>query len=212
MKLGLILECQLNGPDAKVLRCLLTQFAREVELRIATEGNKVNLVRECGTTAKQLIEDGCERVVIVWDLFPAEWGDALKQKDRNPCLHRDRERIHASLQAADVDFGRVSLVAVEYMLESWLLADKRAIAAFLSKSLHKSLQKEITAQQVGGHNPAREKKPKDVLSKIFEQLDHRAYRDFDHAFKIANEITDLRDLKRLCPSFQRFWEKATGIR
>ena len=205
MKLGLILECQVEGPDEKVLCCLLSKFAPEIELQAAAQGNKINLVRDCGTAARQLIEDGCGHVMIVWDLFPAEWGDELKQKNRTPCLHEDRQRIYAALETAGVEAGQVSLVAIEYMLESWLLADHKALAAFLSKSA----QREITRQQVNGPNPATAKRPKDALSKIFEQQNHRAYRDFDHAVKVADEITDLRDLKRSCPTFQRFWEKAT---
>lgn len=174
MKLGLILECQFDGPDEKVLRCLLANFAPEIEVQTAAQGSKTNLVRDCGTAARQLLADGCDHVVIVWDLYPAEWGDALRQKNRVPCLHNDRERIHAALQTAGVDSATVALVAIEFMLESWLLADTSALAAFLSKSL----RREITGQQVGGHKPSREKKPKDTLSKIFEQHGHRSYQRF----------------------------------
>jgi hypothetical protein len=208
MKLGLILECQFDGPDEKVFRCLLRKFAGAIEVQTATQGNKINLVRDCGTAARQLLADGCDHVVIVWDLYPAEWGDALQQKDRTPCLHNDCEKIHAALRTAEVNLAQVSLVAVEFMLESWLLADKRALALFLSQEL----RREISAQQIGSPDPAREKRPKDVLSKMFERLDlRRPYRDNVHAVKIATQVSDLTQLKR-CPSFTRFWNKAVEER
>ena len=109
----------------------MTRFAPEIELEPAAQGNKVNLVRDCGTAARQLLQDGCDHVMIVWDLYPADWGDGFRKPNRKPCLHRDRERIHLALHAAGVSLDDVSLVAIKYMLESWLLADKKALAAFL---------------------------------------------------------------------------------
>lgn len=204
MKLGLILECQPDGPDEKVLRCLLSHSETEVETEMASQGNKINLFAQCGAAARQLLDDGCEHIVIVWDLHPADWGDELARQERAPCLHQDREKIFASLTTAGVRHASVSLVAIEFMLESWLLADKQAIADFLSKELGTRIRK----QQVGNHNPAQCSKPKDVLSKIFEQCRYRRYMDFSHAHKIASEVKNLNELKK-CPTFQRFWDKAT---
>ncbi len=82
MTVGLILECQVDGPDEKVLCCLLAKFAAHVQVQTNCQRDKANLVREWGDAAKQLIEDGCDHVVIVWDLHPAEWGDALKAKGK----------------------------------------------------------------------------------------------------------------------------------
>lgn len=200
-----LLECQADGPDEKVIRHLVSRFAPEIEMKPMLQGNKSNLVRDCGMVARQLLEDGCNHVMIVWDLIPAEWGDVEKQKNRNPCLHEDRQRMYAALETAGVEAGQVSLVAIEYMLESWLLADKRAIAGFLSTAMKTT----VTEQQAGSHDSSKEKKPKDVLSKIFEQRGYRRYKDFDHAFKIAQEVTDLDALMR-SSTFRRFWEKVTS--
>jgi len=205
MMVGLILECQVDGPDERVLRRLLENFAPEITVRTAPQTNKAALLQSCGVAARQLLADGCDRIVIVWDLYPADWGDALRQKDRQPCRHRDREKISEALLAADVNVERVFLVAIEFMLESWLIADRRAVAAFLSKRLGRP----ITRAQLGSVSPAAAPRPKDVLSKMFERNQHAYYRDNIHAAQIAQEITDLSDLKKRCPTFLRFWEKVT---
>ncbi len=206
MKVGLILECQADGPDEKVLRCFLRNFAPGIEVSTAPQSSKAGLLQSCGIAAQRLLDDGCDHVAIVWDQYPADWGDALAQRNRTPCLREDRRRIFEALQAANVDSTRVFLVGIEFMLESWLLADKSAIAAFLSRRLKRG----ITAQQVGSANPAKEKHPKDALSKMFERQSHQPYRDYVHAVLIAQEVQTLDELRRHCPTFQRFWQKATG--
>jgi hypothetical protein len=87
MKVGLILECQVDGPDEKVLRNLLNRFSPGIEISTLPQGNKANLLQQCGIAAKRLLDDGCDRVVIIWDLYPADWGNVLQQQNRVPCLH-----------------------------------------------------------------------------------------------------------------------------
>jgi len=206
MKIGFILECQSDGPDEKVIRCLFRKFEPEITGSFAAQGNKANLLRDCGKAARELLADGCKHVVIVWDLHPADWGNALQQKNRVPCLHEDRERIFATLNASGVERDDVSLVAIKYMLETWLLADSQALAAFLTKQV----KREISKQQIGSPNMRTETRPKDKLSKIFEQLGYVAYRDFAHAHKIAEEITDIKPLLK-SETFTRFWQKTSGL-
>jgi len=216
VKVGLILECQAEGPDEKVLCCLLAKFAPHVEVRCICLGNKANLVRECGDAATQLLADGCDHVLIIWDLYPAEWGDALKAKGKKkrPCLKEDRERIFAALDKAGVVRETASLVATAFMLESWFLADTRAVAAHLAQKTGRT----ITVADLGSINPRTQTKPKDALSKMFEGQKCQRYRDFADAEGIARNVENLDDLKRHSPSalpkhpssFQRFWEKATG--
>lgn len=202
MKIGLALECQKGGPDEQVLRCLLAKFAPEIEVSVATLSNKISLLNGCGNAVRNLLEEGCSHVVIVWDLYPADWGDAMQQKDRTPCLKRDRERVFQALRNANVDESKVALVGIKYMLETWLLADKGAIARFLSARTGK----EITKQQVGKADPARTKNPKDALSAAFG--DHiQKYLDHVHAHKIAQQVESLNSLLKR-PDFNRFWEKA----
>jgi hypothetical protein len=205
MKIGLILECQFGGPDEQVLRSLFSKFAPQHEVDVAPQGNKALLLQWCGVAARQLLAGGCDRVVIVWDLHPADWGSALQQRNRTPCRREDRQRILGALEAAGVNTSQVALVAIEYMLESWLLADSSAIKRFLERRL----RRRMTAQQCNA-DPATEDRPKDALSKIFERHGHEAYRDHAHAVLIARQIVDLTEVQRRCPTFQRFWEKATA--
>ncbi|GDX41076.1 hypothetical protein LBMAG21_13680 [Armatimonadota bacterium] len=204
MKVGRVLECQKDGPDAKVLKELFRKCAPDIEASVATMSNKPNLLKECGIAARNLLAEGCAHVVIVWDLFPTDWGDALQQSDRTPCLHQDRARVLQSLRSAGVDESRVALVAITYMLETWLLADKQAIARFLSAQLGRK----IITQRAGKADPTTEKSPKDALSEAFERNDHPHYRDSVHALKIAQQLVSLRNLQKR-PDFDRFWQKAT---
>jgi len=206
MKIGLITECQPDGPDEKVLRCLLAKFAASVEVEVNPTGSKQNLLRDCGSAASQLVKDGCEIVFILWDLHPADWGDAVQQKDRKPCLHRDRERIFEAVDRASVPRTHVYLVAIKYMLETWFLADPQAVAAYLTRKT----RKEITAQDLGSINHKTANKPKDRLSDMFQENKCIMYRDFNDAHGIAQEVTELKRLVK-CDSFKRFWNKVSTL-
>jgi len=208
MKVGFIVECQKDGPDQKVIYWLLRNHATHVTPVFSPQTNKKGIEQNCGNAAKNLLADGCERVVIVWDLHPYSWEtpEEQRQADRTPCLKEDRDKIYTALDAAGVDRQNVFLVAIEFMLESWLIADKAAIAALLNK---KRRAAPVNAQGVGNVNPATEQRPKDALSKMFERNQKPAYKDYQHAEQIAREIADLNELRRHCPTFVRFWEKAT---
>jgi hypothetical protein len=165
---------------------------------------KLGLILECGASAADLIQLGCERVVIVWDLYPAWQSDGQK-----PCLHADREKAFAALSAAQVPLEQVALVAIESMLECWFLADELALAAFLSAKL----RKEISAQQIGKQNspPEKQRRPKDALSSKFEAVGGSRYLDFNDAEAIARH-TDIGKLRgSRCPTFERFWQKISGL-
>ena len=206
MKLGLILECQPNGPDEKVIRVLFEKFAKNISIQFSTAGNKKALVETCGKVARKLFEDDCDRVAILWDLYLAEWGDTFGKHDKTPCRKQDCDRVRLALVNAEVDPNQCLLVAVENMLESWLIADSMAIAVFLSRATGEK----FSQQQVGKLKPNRINKPKDALSKVFEQKGYGVYRDFVHAEKIARCVADLTDIRKKCPSFERFWSRATG--
>jgi hypothetical protein len=204
MTLGLILECTPGGPDEKVFRHWIGAHLPEVtKLHIDTLLNKRNLVARCGAAAKDLLEMGCERVIIVWDLYPAWEG-----KKQSPCLHDDRTKAFAALDAAEVPLDRIALVAIESMLECWFLADERALASFLSEKL----RREITAQQIGRLNspPEKQRRPKDMLSSKFEKQKGSRYLDFNDAEAIAKHIDIARLRGKRCPTFERFWTKISG--
>ncbi len=204
MKIGLILECGPDGPDKHVCKHLAQQClqaaSQQAELSFATLNNKPSLLRQCGDAASSLLAEGCDRVLIVWDLYPA-W----REKGQKPCRHEDREAIFDTLQAADVDRSRVALVCIQEELEAWLLADKPVLLAFLQSfnSHIRDIECPKKPERIGAN-------PKTHLNRLMQQHTRRKYEDHVHARKIAARITDLSHLRKACPIFQRFEKKVLG--
>ena len=203
-KLGLIVECGPLGADLKVFRHVIETLRPDLEIVPITLDNKKKLVADCGTAAQLLLKQGCKRVVIVWDLFPA-W----REDGQKPCRKEDRQNVFDSLGAAGVpkpafespddqtaDARQVFLVCIQEELEAWLLADHQAIAQVLSKPTHKV---RIAAVK----NPETVDNPKKRLARFFKQAGQE-YNDRVHAERVIKAVTDLRRLARACPTFARF--------
>lgn len=197
MKVGMIFECGPKGADRTVCEHLAKRIRSDLEIKSETLDNKPNLIAECGTVAAQLLEDGCERVVIVWDLYPA-W----REKGAKPCRKEDREGIAASLTSAGLELDKVALVCIEEELEAWLLADNRAISIVLSRPTHKV---DIKRQR----NPERGN-PKKRMTKLFNENAGQPYRDLKHAETIAKAIPDFQRLRRV-DTFRRFALKVADV-
>jgi len=194
-KVGFIFECGLKGADVLVCEYLATQIRADITPVSRTLDNKENLLRDAGRVAAALFEDGCERVLIVWDLRPA-WPD----RKHKPCRRVERIAILEAVAKAGVAGRPVFLVCVEQELESWLLADEAKIAAYLSTDAHPYTVKRTC-------KPDREPNPKAVMMNHFKTARGWRYEDRTHAIKIMMATdTDLRKLRR-SPSFARFEEK-----
>jgi hypothetical protein len=161
----------------------------DITISSATLSNKANLLSECGNVAAELLKEGCERIMIIWDLYPA-WRD----NKQPPCRKEDRAKIMESLAEAKVESPQI------YLLEAWLLADGSAISQVLSKPTHKVTIKD-------NKHPERITKPKTRLNQIFKEKTGGVYNDRTDAEKIVKNI----NLKKLgcCPSFVRFAKKLT---
>lgn len=201
MKVGMIFECGPDGADKKVCEHLAYMLQSHIETDIkissATLDNKPNLLAECGKTAAQLLAEGCERIVIVWDLYPA-W----REDKQRPCRKEDRTKIMKSLTEAEVTSPHVYLVCIEEELEAWLLADGDAISKVLSRPAH-----QVKVQD--HRNPEKIKNPKTRLNKIFKEKTNSRYVDRQHAYMIVKNLKNLNKLKRSI-TFVRFAEKLTG--
>src|SRR5947209_5078994 len=131
MKIGMVFECGPNGADKKVYEYLAKQLDPDIMIVSSTLGSKPRLIELCGTEAEALLEiAGCERVIIVWDLYPP-W----QKRRQRPCRFHDCKLIKDSLMKAGLterQLQRVHLVCIEKELETFLLADKSAIEAYLS--------------------------------------------------------------------------------
>lgn len=198
MKIGLILECTLEGPDQQVCEYLVRRLQPSAEVVSVTLGNKLNLVARCGDTAAQLLRENCQRIIIVWDLYPP-W----RPRGENPCRHEDREAVFNSLEQAGVTSSDVHLVCIREELEAWLLADNRAISAALLKLTGRK------ARIAGVRHAELVRNPKSTLDNIFRQHTHRQYQAHSHAIRIIRELPDFNRI-RDCPSFSRFAMKATN--
>jgi hypothetical protein len=195
MTIGLILECSPAGPDKKVCEALVKQIRPDTDVVSITLEGKHNLISDCGATAAELLKVGCDCVIIIWDLYPA-WGIHRSE----PCLKKDRDAIQESLSEALVTSSRVHLVCIHKMLESWLLADERAISAALSKITKKTINVPRVRRS---EDP---KKPKNVLRQMFGTHARRPYQAHIHAEAIVKEVKDFKRLNK-CGSFLYFRAK-----
>lgn len=196
MNVGMIFECGPQGADLQVCRALAERLVPSIRISHATLDRKPKLVTECGKAAAALLADGCERVFIVWDLYPA-W----REQKARPCRHDDRELIFQSLRTARVRANRVQLVCIEEELEAWLLADGRALSTVLSRPTHRVRVKHTKRPEGVGN-------PKAVMRHLFSQNGH-AYNDLLHAKRIIDNLPDWARLRN-STTFRRFAERLMG--
>ncbi|MBL7179874.1 MAG: DUF4276 family protein [Desulfobacterales bacterium] len=202
MKIGFIFECGPEGPDVQVCRHLVHKLDPSIEFVPSTLDNKKNLVEDCGAVAKALLDE-CEKVIVVWDLYPA-W----REKGMKPCRHEDRQAIFQSLRAENVDLDKIFLVCIREELEAWLLADNRAVTAMLQL-----LKQPHSVSRISKFStPDSIRNPKKRLTRIFTQElgPRRRYVDYLHALLIAREIADFSRIRR-SDSFKRFALKVAGM-
>jgi hypothetical protein len=202
MKVGIIFECGRDGADVQVCRHLVEKLRPDTKIDAQFMDEKKSLIENCGLVASILVES-CDRVVILWDLFPA-W----REKHIKPCRREDRANIFSSLQASNVPMDKVALVCIEEELEAWLLADKRALKSMIAVCKHPHAVGNLTTF----NNPERIDKPKTRLTKIFnkELGPNRRYIDYQDAIKIARAIPDFNKIKRSA-TFRCFAEKSVGV-
>jgi len=198
MKLGLVLECDAGGPDDLVLTCFARRLSREIDVESTALGRKEQLFLKGVETAVELVESSeCDLVLIVWDLKPY-WNNAT------PNCEAEAEELRDKLQAAhETRASKIKLLCLTWELETWLIADARAINAHLSTPEHKSKFKCTS--------PLTKTDAKAFLDG--ECRKHRGktrrYVDFREAIQIAREIPDTSKVGRI-PSFDRFSTLISG--
>jgi len=196
MTLGLIFECGPQGADKQVCEYIAQHIKPGIKVSSKTLDNKDNLLRDAGKVAARLLRDGCICVLIVWDLRPA-WPD----KKHKPCRHAERQTLLTRLSEAGVPTNApVHLVCIEQELESWLLANERAINVLLSTDAHDyavpRVKKPDTVQQ-----------PKAAMIEHFKTARGWRYDDKVDAIRVLKaSAVDLARLRR-SPSFSRFESK-----
>lgn len=166
----------------------------DIEISSVTLDTKMNLIAECGEHAAILLSEGCERVLIIWDLYPA-W------HEEKPCRKEDREQIFTSLKEARVSSPNVYLICIREELEAWLIANGRALSRLLSTPTHPVKIKDAK-------KPDLVKNPKGKLRNIFNENTGKDYHDMVHAEKIVRKLPDFNKIKHSL-SFERFVAKLT---
>lgn len=196
MTIGFVFECGPQGADKLVCEYLAGAIRPGVEVSSRTLDNKENLLRDAGRVAAQLLKDGCQCILVVWDIRPS-WPD----KKEKPCRAAERQQLLHSLEQAAIPANApVYLVCVEQELESWLIACDHAIKAYLSTPAH--------AYDAKKHKkPDRERQPKALMNNHFRDARGWVYEDRADAIKVL-KAADL-DFKRLrrSVSFARFESK-----
>ena len=194
--IGMIFECGPQGADKQVCEYLARHIKPGVRISSRTLDDKVNLLRDAGKVAAQLLKDGCACVLVVWDLRPA-WPDTK----RKPCRHDERQSILNRLAEAGVSpHAPVYLICIEQELESWLLANERAISALLSTPAHAYRVPRVKV-------PDTVAQPKAAMVKHFTDAKGWRYDDKVDAIRVLTaSAVDLPRLRRSA-SFGRFEAK-----
>lgn len=199
-RVGFILECggpdpKRAGPDEQVCKYLLGQLRPDITPVFRGLAGKHNVVKECGTVAKLLIEaDRCSCVLVIWDLYPT-W-----REDETPCRKEDRKCIQQSIRAAGAKENLVKLICIQEELEAWLLADHNAV-----KTVLKNRNSHVSTKQIKRwKKPDTVSNPKTVLTKLFskELGASNRYTDYNDALPIIQQA----DLTKLpaSDSYSRF--------
>jgi Domain of unknown function (DUF4276) len=197
MTIGLILECGPQGADKFVCEYLAAQLRPGVALVSRTMDDKPNLLAQAAMVAAALLADGCERVLIVWDLRPA-WPDTTNK----PCRAVERQMLLNSLNKAGLQDRPVFLVCIEQELEGWLLADEAKLAGYLSTATHPYSVARV-------RKPDRVGNPKSVVMNHFKKARGWRYEDRVHAIKVLRHDVPNWSRLRQSESFARFEAKLT---
>ncbi len=198
MKIGFIFECGPQGADKQICEYLARKLLPGVECISRTLDNKANLLKDAGHVAAALLVDGCNRVLIVWDLRPA-WPD----KKHKPCRRIERIALLETLDQLGIAGQPVFLVCIEQELESWLLADERKLTQYLSTPAH-----EYTVRRV--RRPDRDTQPKATVINHFKTARGWRYDDKVHAVRVVSCGEPDWSRLRSSESFARFEAKLRG--
>lgn len=197
-KLGLVLECDSGGPDELVFTCLVRRLSPGTAVKVVTMGSKSGMLLRAAETAQELIEtEKCDRVIIAWDYKPPFDGPppAKRCEDETAMMKTTLAALPNALKP------KVRLLCLVHELETWLIAEDRAVRDYLSTSAHKCKFK--------APKPHSKVDPKAFLSSEFRAFRGTRYEDFKEAVRLVALWQDTRKVGKL-DSFQRFADLVTG--
>ncbi|MCB1228140.1 MAG: DUF4276 family protein [Verrucomicrobiales bacterium] len=201
-KLGLVLECCREGADERVLRCLVRRLSPDTQVVVRAMNDKGSLFREGIQAAEALVTiEKCDRVFVVWDLHP-EWEDELDPKRAIKCKD-ECEELRKQLAKVEQE-DSIDLICIIKALETWVLADERALSEYFSTPSHPASIPRI-------RKPQNDQDPKGHLMRLFTQFKGRnaRYTDRLDAVRIIQKAPSTNRLSKV-PSFKRLLEKLLG--
>ena len=193
MKLGLVLECDTGGPDELVLSCIARRLAPGIEVQAVGLGSKEQVFLKGEETARELVESSrCDLVLIVWDLKPF-WEPAAEKN----CKAETREMLNSLANLPAATRRKIRLLCLTWEIETWLIADERAVSEHLSTRAHKV--------RFRCKNPLSKTDPKAVLDRECKRYrgNTQRYLAVREAIQIAQCMHDTHRVRRI-PSFTRF--------
>lgn len=200
-RIGLIAE---GDPDLAVATNLIVRLLRS-DLKVLERDQRrlaptPTLLCQAPAVAAALLESGCAHVVILWDSAPfgVQKSTPTEQVAR---FWSEVERLNQTLREQQRPLLRrdaLCPIPVLQELESWLLADERALSTYLVSSNHPKKLSRVPL-------PEREPNPKKALNRIFKQHRPQGYVDYDDARRLVMHIADIARLRRLS-SFQALME------
>jgi hypothetical protein len=203
MKLGLIVESTDRGLEAlvcpRILELLALETRTKIDLDLVTMTNKILLLHDAVERVRNLLDQGCERIVILWDENPP-WTPEKDIGDKR-CWHHERDHLLANLRDARIDRRRVRLVCIEREFETWLLHDHQLLAEVISQGPHRAKVKALK-------DPVRIDDPKAALMSLFHKNKARFNPDVV-VFKVRKLLSNLDRLKD-CDTFRYFVQEILG--
>lgn len=198
LKIGIICEGQVDGADEKVFKKAIGLLCPRASVDIVPSGNRPQLLTSAAKQAKNLLEQGCSAVFVIWDVFP-DWPDHGGTTDCK--MHR--KTLMENLASAGMKGKPIVPIAIREELEAWLLADGDALSAAMSTRSHKIKVKHEK-------KPDMISKPKGKLRKLFETKKVGTYNESIHAGKVAANWTTTARLER-SQSFKRLADTVRSL-
>jgi hypothetical protein len=200
MKLGLVLECDVGGADELVLTCFARRLSPGISIVPSPQGSKAGVFTKGTEAAAKLVEtDKCDLVLIVWDLKPY-WTQVTARNCRDE-VKEMRQQLEALPPATR---EKIRMLCLNYELETWLIADERAVTTYLSRPAHPVEFPRIK-------KPALITDAKAYLNTAVVQVRGRGnrYVDSKEAIRIAQLVPDTKRMGKV-ESFERFASLITG--
>jgi hypothetical protein len=175
----------VEGPsDEKIIQEISRKLRINAEIRRPTRGEKIQSPKKTSSYTKDLLYKGCEKVIILKDSHssnPIKVEEDLRNKLKEESLKDKMDK-------------NVKICIVVHAIESWLLADEKAVGNYLNVRIEKI------------RNPESIYNPSEKIDKIFKKFKgykRKYYKGGEDPREIAKRL-DLENIMEKCPSFKKF--------